>query len=123
MQGIGGEDFEGSDKKRDDEMKQTSANDILFFLRQHAEMLNKSFGVTRIGIFGSFVKGEQTASSDIDIVVEMEQSRKNIHSFLKLRRFMEKEIERKVDLGFEHCLKPSIKEKIVRQRNSKERYF
>ncbi|MDP3259591.1 MAG: nucleotidyltransferase domain-containing protein [Thermodesulfovibrionales bacterium] len=96
-------------------MEKTSVDEILFFLKQNTELLNRSFGVTRIGIFGSFAKGEQTASSDIDIVVEMEHSRKNIHSFLKLKRFLEKEMERKIDLGFEHSLKPAIKEKVIKQ--------
>ena len=96
-------------------MEKTSVDEILFFLEQNTELLNRSFGVTRIGIFGSFAKGEQTASSDIDIVVEMEHSRKNIHSFLKLKRFLEKEMERKIDLGFEHSLKPAIKEKVIKQ--------
>lgn len=96
-------------------MEKTSVDEIIFFLKQNTEFLNRSFGVTRIGIFGSFAKGEQTASSDIDIVVEMEQSRKNIHSFLKLKRFLEKEMERKIDLGFEHSLKPAIKEKVLKQ--------
>ncbi|MBI4690663.1 MAG: nucleotidyltransferase domain-containing protein [Nitrospirae bacterium] len=101
--------------RRDEVMGKTSANEILLFLKQNTGLLNRSFGVTRIGIFGSFAKGEQTASSDIDVVVEMEQSRKNIHSFLKLKRFLEKEMKRKIDLGFEHSLKPAIKEKVIKQ--------
>jgi predicted nucleotidyltransferase len=51
------------------------------------------------------------------MVVEFEKSRKNIHSFLQLKRFLEKELSRKVDMGFEHSLKPivreNIKEKII----------
>ncbi len=96
-------------------MGKTSKDEVIFFLKQNTELLNKDFGVTRIGIFGSFARGDQTTKSDIDIVVEMEHSRKNIHSFLKLKRFLEKEMERKIDLGFEHCLKPAIKEKVIKQ--------
>ena len=96
-------------------MKKTSRDEIMLFFKQNSELLNRNFGVTRIGIFGSFAKGAQTASSDIDIVVEMDHSRKNIHSFLKLKRFLEKEMERKIDLGFEHSLKPAIKEKVIKQ--------
>lgn len=96
-------------------MKKTSADEIISFLRLNREFLNKSFGVIRIGIFGSFARGEQTAASDIDIVIEMDKDKKNIHSFLQLKRFLEKEMEREIDLGFEHSLKPAIKEKVIKQ--------
>lgn len=70
------------------------------------------FGVTRIGVFGSLVRGDSTLASDVDIVVEMEGDRKNIHSFLQLKRFLENGISRRVDLGFEHALKPAVRERI-----------
>lgn len=96
-------------------MKKTSVDEIISFLRLNREFLNKSFGVIRIGIFGSFARGEETVASDIDIVVEMDKDKKNIHSFLQLKRFLEKEMGREIDLGFEHSLKPAIKEKIIKQ--------
>ena len=63
-------------------------------------------------IFGSFVAHRQRIASDIDLVVEFEKGRKNIHAFLRLKRFLEKELARKVDLGFEHSLKPIVRENI-----------
>jgi len=54
----------------------------------------------------------QTISSDIDMVVDFQKDRKNIHTFLKLKRFLEKELSRRVDLGFEHTLKPIVRENI-----------
>ena len=77
--------------------------------------LYDNFGVTRIGIFGSFARGENNFSSDLDIVVEMERDKKSIHSFLQLKRYLERETARKVDLGFEHSLKPIVKEKLKNQ--------
>ncbi|EFK06169.1 putative toxin-antitoxin system, toxin component [delta proteobacterium NaphS2] len=74
--------------------------------------LRERFGVTRLGIFGSFAEEGQTISSDIDMVVEFEKGRKNIHTFLQLKRFLEKELFRKVDLGFEHSLKPIVRENV-----------
>ena len=61
------------------------------------------------------MKQNQISSSDIDMVVELEKSRKNIHSFLQLKRFLEQELKRKVDIGFEHTLKPVIKDKIQKE--------
>ena len=65
-----------------------------------------------MGVFGSFAQSGQTIGSDIDLVVEFEKSKKNIHTFLQLRRLLEKELSRKVDLGFEHSLKPLVREGI-----------
>jgi len=65
-----------------------------------------------MGVFGSFAQGGQNPKSDIDLVVEFEKSRKNIHTFLQLRRLLEKELARKVDLGFERSLKPIVRERI-----------
>jgi len=96
-------------------MEISSIEQVVSYLRNNKKFFYERFGVTRMGIFGSFVRDEQTRSSDIDIVVEIEKSRKNIHSFLQLRRFLEKELAKKIDLGFEHSLKPVVREKIKGQ--------
>lgn len=88
---------------------------VIDILQRHKQFMHEKFGVTRLGIFGSLVRGEFTQASDIDIVVEMETDRKNIHSFLQLKRYLEKETSRKVDLGFERALKPVVREKIKEQ--------
>ena len=90
----------------------SSIEEVVQYLNKNRIYLHDRFGITSIGIFGSFVRGEQTPYSDIDMVIEMEKSKKNIHIFLQLKRFIEKEIGRKVDIGFEHSLKPAIREKI-----------
>ena len=93
-------------------MKISSIEKIVTYLKNKKEFFYDRFGVTSMGVFGSFVRDEQTALSDIDMVIEMEKDRKNIHSLLQLKRFLEKELERKVDLGFENSLKPVVKEKL-----------
>lgn len=96
-------------------MEISSIEEVVAYLRNNKSFLYERFGVTRMGIFGSFTREEQTSSSDIDMIVEMEGSRKNIHSFLQMKRFLEKELSRKIDMGFEHSLKPIVKEKIKGQ--------
>ena len=96
-------------------MENLSTDEIISYLKQNKALLNERFGVTRIGIFGSFARGEQSVTSDIDMVVEIEKARKNIHSFLKLKRFLEQEMAREIDLGFENSIKPAIKEKVIKQ--------
>ncbi|RZB29764.1 MAG: uncharacterized protein SRB1_02044 [Desulfobacteraceae bacterium Eth-SRB1] len=93
-------------------MEILSIDEIVAYLRNKKGFLYDRYGVTSMGIFGSFVQGRQTITSDIDMVVAFEKRKKNIHSFLQLKRFLEKELSRKVDMGFEHSLKPVVRGKI-----------
>jgi hypothetical protein len=92
-----------------------SLEDTITILKNKKEYLHEAFGVIRLGLFGSFVRGEQTPSSDLDVIIEMETEKKNLHSFLQIKRYLEKETARKVDLGFEHSLKPIVREKIKKE--------
>ncbi len=89
-----------------------SLEQILEFLKNNKQYLHKRFGVTKLGIFGSFVTGENTPKSDLDVVVEIKKEQKDIHNFLSLKRYLEKKLKIKIDIGFLHTLKPYIKEKI-----------
>jgi predicted nucleotidyltransferase len=87
-------------------------NDIIVTLKKNKPFFRDQFGVVRIGVFGSFVDGRQTSTSDIDIVIEMTKEKKNLHNYLKLKKLLESEFNRSVDLGFEHTLKPAVVEKL-----------
>lgn len=93
-------------------MEVLAIEEILEYLRSKKNFFYEKFGVTRMGIFGSFVQNTQTPLSDIDIAIEMQTEKKNIHNFLELKRFLEQELSIKVDIGFESALKPIIKNKI-----------
>lgn len=96
-------------------MEISSIEEVVEYLKKNKSFLYDRFGVTRMGIFGSFVRRAQVASSDIDMVVDIEKARNNIHNFLQLKRFLEKELEKRIDLGFEHSLKPILRDKIKEQ--------
>ena len=51
-----------------------NADTILEFLHQHRDAL-RAMDVVKIGLFGSYVRGEQGADSDIDFLVEIKQVR------------------------------------------------
>ena len=63
----------GEIRLRDENMKK---EEILKKIRENRDKI-RSFGVRRIGIFGSFVRGEEKEGSDIDIIVEFEEGKKN----------------------------------------------
>lgn len=88
---------------------------IISFIKAHKDDFHERYGVYRIGLFGSFVRHEQTEESDIDVAIEMEPAKKNIHNFLAFKRHLEKEFGRKVDLGIESALKPEARKFIEKE--------
>ena len=88
-------------------MKVTNQQQILDLLKENRETLGK-LGVNRIGVFGSFVTGEQNKSSDVDLVVEFNKGQKNFHNFIGTANFTEDLLGRKVDLLTPQSLSPYI---------------
>ena len=61
--------------------------DILDVLDQNRSHI-RALGVRRIGLFGSFVRGEQHPDSDIDLLVEFDPRRKTFDTFMELSFFL-----------------------------------
>lgn len=74
----------------------------------------KGFGVRKIGLFGSFARGEQTNISDIDILVEFYQEQKTFDNYMELKFYLEDLFSRKVDLVIAEAIKPDLKPNITR---------
>ena len=70
-------------------------------------------GVHRVGLFGSFVKGQQNSESDVDLLVEFKAGRKSFDTFMNLAFFLEDIFGRKVDLVTPESLSPYIGPKIL----------
>ena len=87
---------------------------ILEFLKTHKKEMKEKFGVTKIGLFGSYARNEATSDSDIDIAVEIE-SDNSFRSFFSLLYFLERGLDNKIDLGIEHSLKPIAKKNILKE--------
>ncbi|TSA25894.1 hypothetical protein D4R71_04460 [bacterium] len=87
-------------------------DDIINFIKNNKKFLKEQYGVEKIGIFGSYVKNNIKDDSDIDIAIEMAKESKTLHNFLELKRYLEKNLQREVDLGIESNLKKAVKNKI-----------
>ena len=72
----------------------------------------KKYGVTKAGIFGSVVRGEETRESDIDILVEI-NTRMSLLDFVGLKLELEDVLGIPVDLGEYSAIKPIVKEQIL----------
>jgi len=83
--------------QRDTESPQTNDKElILATLRENFPHLAAEYGVTRIGLFGSFAKGVGGAESDVDLVVEFEKPLG--FRFMQLTEYLEALLGREVDV-------------------------
>lgn len=88
--------------------------DILNLLDQNRSHL-KALGVRRIGLFGSFVRGEQHPDSDIDLLVEFDPGRKTFDTFMELSFFLEEVLEHRVELVTLESLSPYLGPHILKE--------
>ena len=75
-------------------MEISSTHEIVAYLRDKKGFLFDKYGVTRMGIFGSFMHGKQTITSDIDMVVEFDKSKKNSNYSAKKPKSSKKSLDR-----------------------------
>lgn len=88
--------------------------DIIKFLTEHKTVFAERYGVLKIGLFGSYVRGEARDDSDIDIAVELEKDQISDHYF-SLLHFLEDTLGKKIDLGIISNIKPGIKKYVDRE--------
>lgn len=88
--------------------------DVLKTLRQNRDRL-KALGVSRIGLFGSFVRGEQHSGSDIDLLVEFEAGQKTFDAFMELSFLLEEILQHRIELVTVESLSPYIGPHILKE--------
>lgn len=86
--------------------------EIIGLIEENRETI-KSFGVSQIGVFGSYARGEQTLQSDVDVLVELENE--TFDAYMGLLFYLEDLFGRKVDLVMKDTIKPLIKNRILRE--------
>jgi predicted nucleotidyltransferase len=78
--------------------------------------LEEKFRVKSIGIFGSYIRGEGEKESDLDILVEFEESADlSLLDFIRLENHLSEELGVKVDLVEKRTLKPRIGKHILEE--------
>jgi predicted nucleotidyltransferase len=92
------------DMKTLEEIKQT--------LRETKPLLQEQYQVTELGIFGSYARGEQTETSDVDVLIDYDQA-PTLFKLVELRDYLAEVIEMKVDVVTKNGLKPTIRERVL----------
>ena len=66
-------------------------------IQGHVDELRR-LGARRVGVFGSFARGEARADSDVDVYVEFEEDKRTYDNFFALHELLEQVVGRRVDL-------------------------
>ena len=75
----------------------------------------KKFGVKRIGLFGSAVRGEMKIESDVDILVEFEEGGENFSNLINLYFYLQDLLSRKIDLVTPESISPYLAPYILKE--------
>ena len=90
--------------KRVDEIKK--------ILKTNKAVLKDDYGVIEIGLFGSYIKGNQKEAGDVDILVEFKKAI-DLFTFVQLKNHLSDLLGVNVDLVTKKALKPKIGERIL----------
>jgi predicted nucleotidyltransferase len=88
---------------------------VLALLREHEPILREQFGVKKIGVFGSFVRGEERPDSDVDILVEFRRGQETFDHYMDLKFYLEDLFGRSVDLVMKGAVKRRLREYIMNE--------
>jgi hypothetical protein len=90
--------------------------EILEYLSRNKKYFRDNFHIIKIGLFGSYAKGEERSNSDIDLIVEFERDTQNLYDLKnKLRSYIREDLKIEVDICREKYIKPIFKDSILRE--------
>ena len=89
-------------------------DEIVDVIHQNQSQI-RVLGVKRVGLFGSFVRGEQRVDSDVDVLVEFEEGQRTFDHFIQLSFLLEDLLGRRVELATPEALSPHIGPHILKE--------
>jgi predicted nucleotidyltransferase len=87
---------------------------FIAILRHHLPEISRKYKVSYLGIFGSYIRGEQKPESDLDILVEFEEA-PGLFEYIQLEDYLSEILGVKVDLVMKSALKPAIAKHILEE--------
>jgi hypothetical protein len=93
-------------------MMKRSRDEVLKILEVNREAL-RAQGVRSLGLFGSVARGDDTATSDLDFVVQFD--RKSFDNYMEVKAFLENLFGCRVDLVIESAIKPRLRTTILQE--------
>ncbi len=89
------------------------ADELVRALRTHMPELRRVYGVRALWVFGSYVRGEETQTSDLDVLVEFDDRPLSLFKFIELEDHLSDLLGVHVDLVEQTGLKPAIGRRIL----------
>lgn len=80
-------------------------------IKEKTTPIFKKYSVRKAGIFGSVVRGEDNTDSDIDLLIDFEKI--GFREYLEMKRSIEQQLQRRVDLVQYKLIKPALKKHIL----------
>ena len=87
---------------------------IIAKLKKLEPSLQRQYQVKSLGLFGSYVRGEQKSKSDLDLLVEFSKT-PSLFAFIRLENKLSEIFGVKVDLVMKTSLKPAIGKHILQE--------
>lgn len=82
-------------------------NIVFKILKENKDKISNC-GIKRIGLFGSYVRGEQKKESDLDFLVEFDKGKKTYRNFIEINQLMKQLFNKKIDIVTKESLSPYI---------------
>jgi uncharacterized protein len=89
------------------------SSEIISILKSQKEYLQQTYSVTSIGLFGSFSRGEQNKSSDVDLLIEFALT-PDLFTFIEIVHYLKRKLKRKVDLVTPDVVRTEIRTQILK---------
>ncbi|MCZ7539822.1 MAG: nucleotidyltransferase family protein [Anaerolineae bacterium] len=87
---------------------------LLVLLGKLKPELSARYRVREIGLFGSFVRAQQSEASDIDILVDFDENA-DLFDLVGLALFLEEQLQRKVDVVSKSALREELRESVLQE--------
>ena len=92
----------------------TTYRRIIKKIKRRKNQLFQKYNLSEIGLFGSFVRGEQTKKSDLDVLVEFNKT-PDLFKFLELEGDLEDYLKLKVDLVRKKAIRKELRSQILNE--------
>jgi len=89
-------------------------DEVLKILKDELPYLREKYGMRRIGIFGSYSRGEQNIGSDVDLLVEFDKPI-GFFGFVAVENYIGERLGVKAELVTEDALKPRMKPHVLEE--------
>ncbi len=93
-----------------------TSKEIIFKTLQSNKLELKKHGIRNVGLFGSYIRNEQSSKSDIDLLIDFEPEKENFDNYMAVYDLFEKIFKNeKIEVVTKNGLSPYIGPKILKE--------